>query len=55
MILENPNRKVNPKKNIYLFSWILEVDKIVGQKLGFGSWGGIGGKGRWRKSVEQEN
>ena len=37
MILEKLNKKVNPKKNIYLSSWILEVDHIVGKKLGAGS------------------
>ena len=30
MILGKLNKKVNPKKNIYLSSWILEVDKIAG-------------------------
>ena len=33
MVLEKLNKKVNPKKNIYLSSWILEVDKIAIQKL----------------------
>ena len=39
MILEKLNKKVNPKKNIYLSSWILEVDKIARQKLGAWGWG----------------
>ena len=29
MILEKLNKKVNLKKNIWLSSWILEVDKIA--------------------------
>ena len=33
MILEKLNKKVNPNENIYLSSWILEVDKIASQKL----------------------
>ena len=33
VILETLNNKVNLKKNIYLSSWILEVEKIIGQKL----------------------
>ena len=35
MILEKLNKKVNPKKNIYLSSWILKVDKITGQSRQF--------------------
>ena len=31
MILEKLNKKVNLKKIICLFSWILEVDKIARQ------------------------
>ena len=34
MILDKINKKVNQKKNIYLYSWLLEVDKIVRQNLG---------------------
>ena len=39
MILEKLNKKVNPKKNILLSSWILEVDKIARQKFGAWGWG----------------
>ena len=51
MILEKLNKKMNPKKSIYLSSWILEVDKIAGQKLG--AWSGDEGKGRWGKRMEK--
>ena len=34
VIPEKLNKKVNPKKNIELSSWILEVDKNARQKLG---------------------
>ena len=39
--MEKLNKKVNPKENIYLSSWILEVDKIAGQKLGAWGWEGF--------------
>ena len=44
MIQEKLNKKVNPKKNLKLSSWILEVDKIARQ-----TWVHEGGgcKGRW--------
>ena len=53
MILEKLNKKVNPKKNIYLSYGILEVDKIIGQKLGAEGWGWVGGKGRWVERREK--
>ena len=41
MIIEKLNKKVNPKKIIYLSSWILEVDKIARQTWVLG--GGVVG------------
>ena len=43
---------MNPKKNIYLSSWILEADKIAVQKLG--ARGGVRGKGEGEKEGRRE-
>ena len=53
MILETLNKKVNPKKNISLSSWILEADKIAGQKLGAGELVWVGGNRRWGERREK--
>ena len=53
MILEKLSNKVNPKKNIYRFSWKLEADKIARQKLGEWGWE-CGGKGRGKERGEKE-
>ena len=53
MILENLNKKVNPKRNTYFSSGILEVDKIVGQKLEAEGWGWDEGKEKWGERREK--
>ena len=53
MILGKLNKKVNPKKNIYLSSGILEFDKIIRQKLGAQGLGLGGGTGRGIKRREK--
>ena len=54
MILEKLNKKVNPKKIIYLFSWILEVDKSARQPWVHGSGGWIEGERVREKGVGEE-